>query len=74
MKNYQFVNDGFINTEGIILNSNDFIKDGFTESNPFITEEESEEKIKKTKVKILLENIKNDKEIKNYNFNKRRFK
>lgn len=69
MKNfneYDYISDGFIKFDD--LDHRKIIKEGLTEVNPFLTEEESEKKRKNSSVKILLEDIKNNKEEKTYNF------
>lgn len=60
-----FFSDGFTKTNKNNINP---IQEGFKESDPFLSEEESEKKKKDTSVKILLENIRTQKNIQKNQF------
>lgn len=60
-----FFSDGFTQTNKNNINP---IQEGFKESDPFLSEEESEKKKKDTSVKILLENIRTQKNIQKNQF------
>ena len=54
----EFFNDGFTQTDG----NTQVINEGFKEVNPFLTEQQAEKKRKDTSAKILLENVRRQKE------------